>query len=104
MNASKIGKAIYPPEIAEINGIASRYSYSKYDDIALQVYELGLKHYPNYFGFHLSTYDLLANKNKKRAKEHLLKSEYLLKNIEDDWQGKNNILNGIKKQKEKNGW
>ena len=52
--ASKIGASFYPPEIAEINGMASRFAYSEYNDYAIEIYKLGVKYYPNYYEFYLT--------------------------------------------------
>lgn len=100
--ASKIGASFYPPEIAEINGIASRFSYSEYNDYAIEVYKLGNEYYPNYYEFYLSLYELTPNKVKSR--EYLEKAELLLKTVENNWKGKSEIINEIKTEKTKNGW
>jgi predicted alpha/beta superfamily hydrolase len=102
--ASKIGTSFYPPEIAEINGIASRFSYSEYDDIAIEIYKLGIEYYPNYYEFYLSLYELTLNKDKVKSREHLEKAEFLLKTVESNWEGKSEIIDEIKTEKIKNGW
>jgi hypothetical protein len=102
--ASKIGTILYPPEIAEINGIASKYWNSDYNDITIEIYKLGIEYYPNYYEFYLSLYELTISKDKVKAKEYLEKAEYLLKNIESNWKEKSEILEDIKTEKLKNGW
>lgn len=102
--ASKIRTSFYPPEIAEINGIASRFSYSEYDDFAIEIYKLGIEYYPNYYEFHLSLYELTLNKDKVKSREHLEKAEFLLKTVDNNWEGKSEIIDEIKTEKIKNGW
>ncbi len=102
--ASKIGNFFYPPEIADINGIASRYSYSGYDNYAAEVYTIGTKYYPRYYDFCLSLYDLLKTTDKERARLYLDKAVTLLTETEKDWEGKDEILKEIEAEKTKNGW
>lgn len=104
ISASKIGNSFYPPEIAEINGIASRFSYSEYDDFAIEIYKLGIEYYPNYYEFYLSLYELTLYKDKVKSKEYLVKAELLLKTFEKNWDGKSEIIKEIKAEKLKNGW
>lgn len=82
--ASKLGETVYPPEIAEINGLAGRYSFSGYDKHELAVYEEGIKHHPAYFDFHLSLYTLCEKENPEKAKMHLTKALTLLERFERD--------------------
>jgi len=100
--ASKLGASFYPPELAEINGIASRFSYSEYNDHAIEIYKLGIEYYPNYYEFYLSLYELTPNKVKSR--EYLEKAELLLKTVENNWKGKSEIIDEIKTEKIKNSW
>ncbi|MCX7549013.1 alpha/beta hydrolase-fold protein [Xanthomarina sp. F1114] len=102
--ASKIGASFYPPEIAEINGIASRYSYSNYKDYAIEIYKLGIEYYPHYYEFYLSLYELTLNTDKVASREHLEMAELLLKTVENNWKGKSEIFDEIKTEKLKNGW
>ncbi|SMC55708.1 alpha/beta hydrolase-fold protein [Cellulophaga tyrosinoxydans] len=102
--ASVIGNYYYPPEISDINGIASRYWNNELEDYATKIYELGLKYYPNYYDFYLSLYELTLNKDKTKSKEHLEKAEFLLKTVENNWKGKQEIIDEIKAEKIKNGW
>lgn len=55
-NASKLGTTFYPPEIADLNGLASRYENSNLSDYAQAVYELGIRYFPNYYDFYLQLY------------------------------------------------
>ncbi len=102
--ASKIGKYYYQPEISDINGIASRYWNNELEEYASKVYELGIKYYPTYFDFYLSLYELELNKNKIASKEYLEKAEFLLNTVENNWEGKREIIEEIKAEKQKNGW
>ncbi|MCX2743751.1 alpha/beta hydrolase-fold protein [Mangrovivirga sp. M17] len=104
ISASKIETYFYPPEIAEINGIASRFSYSEYDDYAIEIYKLGLEYYPRYFAFHLSLYELTNDKDKVESRKYLEKAKHLLNTVENDWEGKSDIIDEIKAEKTKNGW
>ena len=103
-SVSNIGNYFYPPEIADINGIASRFLYSEYDDFALEIYKLGIEYYPNYYEFYLSLYELTLDKDKEKSKEYLEKAELLLKTIENEWEDKSEIIDEIKAEKIKNGW
>jgi hypothetical protein len=102
--ASKIGTSFYPPEIAEINGIASRFSYSGYNDFATEIYKLGIEYYPNYYEFYLSLYALTPTKDNVKSRQQLERAELLLKTVENNWEGKSDIMDDIKAEKIKNGW
>jgi hypothetical protein len=102
--ASKIGTSFYPPEIAEINGIASRFSYSGYNDFATEIYKLGIEYYPNYYEFYLSLYELTPTKDNVKSRQQLERAELLLKTVENNWEGKSDIMDDIKAEKIKNGW
>jgi predicted alpha/beta superfamily hydrolase len=102
--ASKIGISFYPPEIAELNGIASRYWNSEFDELAIEVYKLGIEYYPNYYEFYLSLCELTINKDKVESREYLEKAESLLNRIESNWEGKKEIIEEIKAEKIKNDW
>lgn len=102
--ASKIGSFFYPPEIADINGIASRFSYSEYDDFAIEIYQLGIEYYPNYYEFYLSLYELTDDKDKAKSRKYLEKAELLLNTVENNWEGKSEIIEEIKMEKRKNNW
>lgn len=103
-NASKIANYFYPPEIAELNGLASRYWNSDMNDFAIAIYEMAVKHYPNYYDFHLQLYELLLPTDEKRSKNHLNKAYNLLNTIETNLPEKQAFLNEIKEEKRKNGW
>ncbi|SRR6056297_330595 len=104
LKASQIGNHFYPPEIAEINGIASRYWSSDYKDLTTEVYKLGIEYYPNYYEFYLYLYELTFDKDKDKSKEYLDKAQYLLMTVGSDEQGENEIFEEIKTEKLKNGW
>lgn len=104
MTASKIGSFFYAPQISDLNGIASRYSYSGYNDFAIEIYKMGIEYYPNYYEFYLSLYDLTLTQDEHKAKEYLTKATLLLTQVEGDWDGKNELLDEINAEKQKNGW
>ncbi|GAB2775523.1 alpha/beta hydrolase-fold protein [Salinimicrobium soli] len=104
LSLSKINDQPYPPEIADLYGIASRYSYNGYKEYARKVYELGIEFFPNFYGFHLSLYEQLISKNAQKAKQHLNKAEVLLNTIDKDLENKNELLEAIKNARSKNGW
>ncbi|NBC24128.1 MAG: hypothetical protein GVX78_00750 [Bacteroidetes bacterium] len=104
LTASQIGKFFYPPEIAEINGIASRYWNSDYTDLTTEVYKLGIEYYPNYYDFYLSLYELTLNKDKGKSREYLEKAESLLLALESNGEPRNKIIEEIKAEKLKNDW
>src|SRR6056297_1993932 len=104
LTASQIGHFFYPPEIAEINGIASKYWSSDYTDWATEVYKLGTKYYPNYYEFYLFLYELTLNKNKGKSRAYLEKAESLVLSVENKKEQKNEIMEEIRAQKLKNGW
>jgi predicted alpha/beta superfamily hydrolase len=69
----------YPPELPDINGIASRYLQSGYKEHGLKIYEMALKYYPNFYDFHYELAKLYADNDKQKAKTHLDKALELLK-------------------------
>lgn len=103
-NASKIGDNFYPPEIADLNGLASRYWNSDLDNYAIAIYEMGTKYYPDYYDFHLQLYELLLPTDKEEAKKHLNRAYELLDHIETHLPEKQEIMKEINNEKLKNGW
>ena len=102
--ASKIGNYDYPPEISDINGIASRYWNNELEEYAANIYELGVKYYPNYYEFYLSLYELTLDNDKETSRKYLERAELLLKTVENNWEGKLEIIKEIHAEKIKNGW
>lgn len=102
--ASKIGEYLYFPEIADINGIASRYLASDFNDYGLAVYELGIQYFPKYFEFHLALYELYLPTESLKAKLHLDTCLELIQNLENDLPDRQEIINQINAEKKKNGW
>lgn len=102
--ASTIGPYAYPPEIADINGIASRYWNNQLEAYAVEIYKLGVSYYPKYYEFYLSLYELTFPTNKEASKAYLEKAESLLLRVEGHWDGKNDLLDAIQVEKSKNGW
>jgi predicted alpha/beta superfamily hydrolase len=103
-NGSKIVNCFYPPEIAEFNGLASRYWSSDLNDYAIAVYEMAIKYYPDYYDFHLQLYELRLPADKGRAKAHLNKAYELLNTVESDLSEKQNLLYEVSQERKKNGW
>ncbi len=95
MAAATLGPHFYPPEIAEINGIASRYAYSGYDDIATAVYTMGIGFYPHFYEFYLSLYELTSPHDPQKARAYLEKAAFLLQEVEGNWEGKDVLLDEI---------
>jgi len=98
---SKLGDQFYPPELPDINEIASRYDQSGYYPYGISVYELGLKYYPNFYGFHYELGHLYAATDKQRAKAHLDKAISLLNTIPE--KDANQMVTEIQEFKIKNG-
>jgi predicted alpha/beta superfamily hydrolase len=102
--ASKVGSAYYPAEIDEINGLASRYWNSDYEDHTIAVYEEGIKHHPNYYDFHVQLYVHYAERNPEKAKMHLKKAHELAEAFEQDEPYYEELLDEIKAEIQDNGW
>lgn len=98
---SKLGMQYYAPELADINGIASRYNHSGYRQHAISVYELGLKYYTNFHGFHSELGHLYATLDKQKAKAHLNKAIDLLTANQE--KGGKEMIAEIQEFKAKNG-
>jgi predicted alpha/beta superfamily hydrolase len=103
-DASKIGSAYYPAEIDEINGMASRYWNSDYEDHTIALYEEGVKHHPNYFDFHVQLYVLYAERNPEKAKIHLKKSYELAEAFEQSEPDYVELLAEIREEIKNNRW
>jgi hypothetical protein len=102
--ASILGNYTYCPEIADINGLASRYLSSDLNEYGIAVYQMGITLFPNYFEFHLALYDLYLPSNKSKAKYHLNTATALLEKLEKQLPEQQEILNAIDDEKKKNGW
>ena len=104
LKVSMLGDYFYAPEIAEINGMASRYLASGYNYHAIRLYETGVKYYPNYYEFYLSLYELLEPIDVKRAKPNLEKAELLLQQMEPRTEDNLKLLQEIKEIRNKKRW
>jgi len=102
--SSRAGVYFYQPEIADLNGLASRYLNSGFVDYGIEIYEIGTKYYPGFFGFHLSLYELLLETNVEKAKWHFKQAEELLRTLEKDLAEGKEILQTLESEKTKNGW
>ncbi|MDA9773399.1 esterase family protein [Saprospiraceae bacterium] len=101
---SKVGEYYYPPEIAEFNGIASRYIYNGYDDYAIMVNELAIQSFPKYYGFYFALYEIAIKNDIAKAKKYLEKAEELVKTVEIKMPYFDETLEEIQAEKTKNGW
>ncbi len=101
---SLVGNYFYQPEIADLNGLASRYLNSGFNEYGTEIYKIGIKYYPRFFGFHYSLYELLLETNLEKAKWHLKQTEELLRTLETDLAEAKEILQMIEIEKKKNGW
>lgn len=102
--SSKIGEYDYCPEIADLNGLASRYLSSGLNDYGIAVYKMGLKFYPRFFSFHLALYELYLPIDKEKAKSYLNTTSELLKKVEFDLPEKQALISEIDAERERNGW
>lgn len=102
--ASVIGTESYPPEIAEINGIASRYLNSGFTEHARAVYEEGIKHYPGYFEFYLTLYDLCVETNPDEARLYLDMAEEMVHRHEQSAPDYEELISAIEDERRQQGW
>lgn len=70
-NAAMLLGEPYAPELPELNGLASRYLNSGYTDHAIAIFSLGMKYYPNDYGFRYDLAWVLAEKDPERARQLL---------------------------------
>ncbi|QEE48457.1 hypothetical protein FUA48_02365 [Flavobacterium alkalisoli] len=104
LKASMLGDYFYAPEIAEINGMASRYLASGFNYHAIRLHETGIKYYPNYYEFYLSLYELLEPIDLKRARPNLEKAELLLQQMEPRTEDNLKLLQEIKEIRNRKRW
>lgn len=102
--ASYLGEHYYAPEIAELNGLASRYWNSDLTDYTTAVYVKALSFYPKYYDFYLQLYELLLPTDERQAKRHLGKALELVNSLETDSVEKQQIIEEINQEKLNNGW
>ncbi len=100
--ASKLGNYFYPPELADLNGLASRYEASGLKDYEIAVYEMATKYFSGYYGFHFELYKLLLPNDKNRSKAYLNRAQELLSAM--NLPERREVLGEIAKEKAKNGW
>lgn len=98
MEASRLNKYFYAPEIPDINGIASRFSSNGYPAQAIKIYETGTRFYPYYYGFWMSLYDLLKETEKQKARACLVKAQQLLQTREPKNEENRELLKEIRKE------
>lgn len=92
LQASKLGNMNYPPEIADYNGIASRYLNSEFYEHALGVYLQAMKDYPNYYEFPAFAAELSMSTKPEAARILILRAIELLKKFENDLPEKNEFI------------
>lgn len=102
--SSFLGSTFYPPEIAEYNGIASRYAYNELPDYAIAIYQTSIKHFPFYYDFHWQLADLYKTRNPEKARFHLENAIKLLQTIETENQERDEILSELERLKKEQGW
>lgn len=93
----------FPPEIADVNGIASRYESNGYLAHARMVYEFGLQYYPDYYEFCLSLYELLLPTDPEEAKLYLNRAIEQLQREEPSPEHKD-LLKELLPEKQRHGW
>jgi predicted alpha/beta superfamily hydrolase len=101
-HASQLGPYAYPPEIPEINGLASRYLADTLWDYGIAMYELGILYYPKNYEFHLALYELYLPKDKRKAKLYLKTAYALLMEYEKDMPDQKEMLEAIQAEMIKN--
>jgi predicted alpha/beta superfamily hydrolase len=85
----------YPMELPEFNGFCSRYENSDLNDYAIKLYEKAIELYPNYYEFHFYLAELLIQTDVALAIEHLRKGKQLIIQLEQDLEGRDELLNEI---------
>ncbi|MEM9052501.1 MAG: alpha/beta hydrolase-fold protein [Bacteroidota bacterium] len=96
--ASKVCDTYYPMEIAEMNGIASRYGNSGFNQHTLAVFEEGTKYYPKYYENQLVLYSFYAETDKERAFGHLQESLRLVHLLESEAPDYQELVNDIEEE------
>lgn len=94
----------YPPELPEINGIASRYLSGGFKSHAIAVYRMGVKYFPEYYEFHLYLYELLLPDEPEIARHHLMQAKELIETVENSGAEKLSLLQEINAEIIKQGW
>jgi len=102
--ASTLDRYAYPPEIADLNGLSSRYLNSGHTDHGLALLDLALQYYPNFFDFHFQRYELLLPTDPELAKVHLNRTHELLRTLETDLPEQQELLDIVASEKKRNGW
>lgn len=101
---SRLGHHYCAPRIAELNGLASRYLNSGFNDHAKAVYQMGIERYPKYFDFYLNLYNLNMPENPGAAKAHLEQGRSLFVEYESAGAGFQDYLEEIDAEMRANGW
>ncbi|WP_224484490.1 alpha/beta hydrolase [Robertkochia aurantiaca] len=101
---SKIDEDFIAPDIAALNGIASRFLNSDFEEHATRVYNLGLEYYPKFWGFHISLYQIEKEKSISSAKNHLLLAEKYLDQLDIGLNEYDEVKKFILSEKERHVW
>lgn len=94
----------YAPELPELNGLASRYLNSGYTDHAIAIFSLGMKHYPNDYGFPLDLALLFVEKDPEQARQLLEQAVKLLPRTIKNPDEQKMLLEEIEAFKAEQGW
>lgn len=94
----------YPPELPEINGIASRYLAGGFNSHAIAMYRMGVKYFPEYYEFHIYLYELLLSDEPEIARYHLMQAKELIETVETSGAEKLSLLQEINAEIIKQGW
>jgi len=103
-HASKLGTMDYWPEIAEINGIASRFWNSGALAHVEQLYLWAISLYPYYYEFYLFLYEIIQEKDLQKAKSYLFKAKELLETKGKYLPERAEVLVEIEAEIQKQGW
>jgi hypothetical protein len=99
---SVLADTFYPAEIAEFNGLVSRYWNSDYTAHAKAIYLDALNYYPDYFEFYLFLYQLAED--EEEAKAYLAKARQLMVDYEMSTEDGPLILDEIDQEMVARGW
>jgi len=100
---SYLGSSYYPPELPEINGVASRYQNSGYNDHAKALYHWGVELFPKSFDFYLQLADLSYEDDPEQCKNYLDRVLELLATVDSDLEDRSDIEAEILEFYEENG-
>ena len=100
---SSLGSSYYPPELPEINGVASRYQNSGYNDHAKALYHWGVELFPKSFDFYLQLADLSYEDDPEQCKNYLDRVLEPLATVDSDLEDRSDLEAEILEFYEENG-